>query len=180
MPGGRCRCTRLGWRNPYDVLPHERSPYSIDNGPNAGWGGPPVGAGYGTSCTNADNDNDSFTYRDNMHMIPPGYYAGHPNPTRASTSNTFNVTNPQSPVPASDPRQCEYLVPGFDGSIARWRASTNGIVEYRASNFGNGLKGAVLAASFDNSIHRIDLDAEATRRPRARCCSRTWTSRRST
>ena len=162
VPGGPVQVHSPGWRNPYDVLIHTNGHlYSIDNGPNAGWGGSPIGAGFGTSCTNDGNENDSFTYQDNMHMIPgPGYYAGSPNPTRASTSNTFNVTNPQSPVPASDPRQCEYLVPGFDGSIARWWASTNGIVEYRASNFGNGLKGAVLAASFDNSIHRIDLDAE--------------------
>ncbi|MFN8587197.1 MAG: choice-of-anchor D domain-containing protein [Candidatus Eisenbacteria bacterium] len=161
VPGGPVQVHSPGWRNPYDVLIHTNGHlYSIDNGPNAGWGGPPVGAGYGTSCTNANNDNDSFTYQDNMHMIPgPGYYAGHPNPTRASTANTFNASNPQSPVAADDPRQCEYLVPGFDGSIARWWASTNGIVEYRASNFGNGLKGAVLAASFDNGIHRIDLNA---------------------
>ncbi|MCC6651471.1 MAG: choice-of-anchor D domain-containing protein, partial [Candidatus Eisenbacteria bacterium] len=130
VPGGPVQVHSPGWRNPYDVLIHTNGHlYSIDNGPNAGWGGPPIGAGPGGTCTNGDNDNDSFTYQDNMHMIPgPGYYAGHPNPTRASTANTFNPTNPQSPVPAGDPQQCEYRVPGFDGSIARWWASTNGIV----------------------------------------------------
>lgn len=161
VPGGPVQVHSHGWRNPYDVLLHTNGHlYAIDNGPNAGWGGPPIGAGPGGTCTNADNDNDSQTYQDNMHMIPgPGYYAGHPNPTRASLSNTFNASNPQSPVSVANPVECEYVAPGFDGSIARWWASTNGLVEYRASNFGSAMKGSVLAASFSNSIQRIDLSA---------------------
>ncbi len=161
VPGGPVQVHSSGYRNPFDVLLHTNGHlYTVDNGPNLGWGGPPVGAGPGGTCTNADNDNDSASLPDNLHMIPgPGYYAGHPNPTRANTANTFNLTNPQSPVTVADPQQCEYRVPGTDGSLAQWNASTNGLVEYRAGNFAGGLQGAILAASFDNSVQRIDLNA---------------------
>ncbi len=161
VPGGPVQVHSSGYRNPFDVVIHSNGHlYTVDNGPNLGWGGPPIGEGPGGTCTNADNDANSASLPDNLHMIPgPGYYAGHPNPTRASTSNTFNVTNPQSPVPAGDPQQCEYREPGTDGSLAQWNASTNGLVEYRASNFGGALQGAILAASFDNSVQRIDLNA---------------------
>ncbi|MEO5989344.1 MAG: choice-of-anchor D domain-containing protein, partial [Candidatus Eisenbacteria bacterium] len=147
VPGGPVQVYSPGYRNPYDVLIHTNGHlYTIDNGPNAGWGGPPVGAGPGGNCTNADNDNDSQSLADNLHMIPAaGFYAGHPNPTRANVSNTFNASNPQSPVPFGNPVECEYRVPGTDGSLAQWNASTNGLVEYRASNFGGALQGALLA-----------------------------------
>lgn len=161
VPGGPVQVYSPGYRNPYDLLIHTNGQlYTIDNGPNAGWGGPPVGAGPGGNCTNADNDNNSQSLADNLHRIPgPGFYAGHPNPTRASVSNTFNATNPQAAVPFGNPVECEYLAPGTDGSLAQWNASTNGLVEYRASNFGNALKGAILATSFSNTIERVQLNA---------------------
>lgn len=160
VPGGPVQVHSPGYRNPFDVLLHTNGRmYTIDNGPNAGWGGPPVGAGPGGTCTNADNDNDSQTLFDNLHLIPhAGFYAGHPNPTRASVANTFNTTNPQSPVPAGNAVECEYRVPGTDSSLAQFSASTNGLIEYRAGNFGGALAGAILAASFDNTVRRIDLN----------------------
>lgn len=161
VPGGPVQVHSPGFRNPYDVLIHTNGHlYAIDNGPNAGWGGPPVGAGLGGNCTNADNENGSQTGVDNLHMIPAaGFYAGYPNPTRASVTNTFNATNPQSPVPFGNAVECEYRVPGTDGSLAQWNASTNGLVEYRASNFGGALQGALLATSFNNTLERIQLNA---------------------
>lgn len=161
VPGGPVQVHSPGYRNPYDVLIHSNGHlYTIDNGPNAGWGGPPVGAGPGGNCTNADNDNGSQSLADHLHMIPAaGFYAGHPNPTRASVANTFNASNPQSPVPFGNPVECEYRVPGTDGSLAQWNASTNGLVEYRASNFGGALQGALLATSFNNTLERIQLNA---------------------
>ena len=34
-----------------------------------------------------------------LHLVTgPGYYGGHPNPTRGNTTNTFNAPDPQSPV----------------------------------------------------------------------------------
>lgn len=162
VPGGPVQVHSPGWRNPFDVLVHSSGRlYSVDNGPNAGWGGPPIGAGPGGACTNADNDDDSQSLADNLHHIPvAGYYAGHPNPTRASTANTFNVSNPQSPVPAGNPVECEYRVPGADGSLVQWNTSTNGLTEYRASNFGGALTGDLLTVSFDNTLTRVALDAE--------------------
>lgn len=156
VPGGPVRVHSPGWRNPYDVLLHSSGRlYSVDNGPNAGWGGPPL------ACSNADNDDGSQSLDDNLHLIPhAGFYAGHPNPTRASTANTFNAANPQSPVPAGNPVECVYREPGADSSLVRWNTSTNGLTEYRASNFGGAMTGDLLAVSFDNTLTRVALDAE--------------------
>lgn len=166
VPGGPVQVYSPGWRNPYDVLVHSSGRvYAIDNGPNAGWGGPPVGEGPGAGCTNGDNDNDSASLADNLHLVPPGFYAGHPNPTRARTANTFNATNPQSPVAADHAIECDYLPPGVpvalggDGALATWNFSTNGLTEYRGSNFGGQMQGDLLAATFNNTIERVRLNA---------------------
>jgi len=167
VPGGPVQVHSPGWRNPYDVVWTSGGRlYAIDNGPNAGWGGPPVGEGPGAACSNADNDDSSASLADNLHLVPAaGFYAGHPNPTRASTSNTFNATNPQSPVPAGNPVECDYLPPGVplasggDGALATWNFSTNGTTEYRASNFGGQMQGDLLAASYNNAIERVALNA---------------------
>jgi hypothetical protein len=53
------------------------------------------------------------TYEDSLHFITgPGYYAGHPNPTRANPNNSFDATNPQSPVTVGNPIESDFLVPG--------------------------------------------------------------------
>ncbi len=166
VPGGPVQVYSPGWRNPFDVVRTASGRlYAIDNGPNAGWGGPPVGEGPGAGCTNADNDGGSASLADNLHLVTAGFYAGHPNPTRARTANTFNVTQPQSPVPADHPIECDYLPPGVpvalggDGALATWNFSTNGITEYRGSNFGGLMQGNLLAASFNNTIERVALTA---------------------
>ena len=155
VPGGPVQVFSPGWRNPFDVLVHSSGRiYAVDNGPNLGWGGPPV------ACTNANNDDNSATLEDNLHLVTPGFYAGHPNPTRASTTNTFNGSNPQSPVPAANPVECSYIPPGSDGSLVQWSTSTNGLTEYRATNFGGALTGSLLTVSFANTLTRVALDAE--------------------
>lgn len=167
VPGGPVQVHSPGWRNPFDVLLTSAGRlYAIDNGPNAGWGGPPIGEGPGAGCSNGPNDDNSLSLHDNLHRIPgPGFYAGHPNPTRASVANTFNPSNPQSPVAAGNAVECEYLEPGVpvasggDGALATWGYSTNGLAEYRASNFGGALQGDLLAASFANNIERVKLNA---------------------
>jgi hypothetical protein len=89
-----------------------------------------------------------------------GYYGGHPNPTRSNTNNTFNTTIPQSPVPEPNPVECDYLAPGAEkGSLASFDASTNGLAEYTATNFGGAMDGDLLAAGYDNTIYRIKLNA---------------------
>ncbi|HXH18548.1 MAG TPA: Ig-like domain-containing protein [Chitinophagales bacterium] len=148
-----------GWRNPYDlVITQAGRMYSFDNGPNSGWGGIPM------SCANNTSE-PGTTYCDYLHYITQGYYAGHPNPTRANRANTFNVTNPQSPIPAGmeNPAECNYIIPGNQShSITGICASTNGLTEYTAANFGGSMKGDLLAASFNGKIYRFKLNAAGT------------------
>src|SRR5690606_35790401 len=112
-PGGPVQVYAPGFRNPYDLLIHSSGRmYTVDNGPNAGWGGVPIGEGPNGTATNEVN-NGGPTYGDGLHYITgEGYYGGHPNPTRANRANTFNPTNPQSPVPVANPIEGDYRIPG--------------------------------------------------------------------
>ena len=155
VPGGPVQVYSPGWRNIYDLLISESGRmYTFDNGPNAGWGGLP------NNCSNEVSEPGN-SYCDNLHYVTgPGYYGGHPNPVRADRNNTVNVTNPQSPIPVGgdNPVECNYLIPGVqDGAIATICASTNGICEYTASNFGNAMKGDLIAASFNGMLYRFKL-----------------------
>ena len=149
-----------GFRNPYDIVITERGRmYSIDNGPNAGWGSIPVGAGPAGTCTNGINE-PGKTRHDDLHLITgKGYYGGHANPTRGNVANTFNASNPQSPVQVANPIECDYQVATSRSSaLLSFPVSTNGLDEYTASNFSGQLKGDLLAAGWDNTITRIQLD----------------------
>ena len=148
-----------GFRNPYDlVIAKSGKMYTIDNGGNAGWGDIPVGEGPGGTCTNQVNE-PGQTNQDNFHLISgQGYYGGHPNPTRGNQANKFNSTNPQSPVAQANPVECDYNKPAND-TLTTWWASTNGLDEYTASNFGGAMQGDLLTAGHDNNIWRIQLDA---------------------
>ncbi len=163
VPGGPVQIYAPGFRNPYDVMVTEAGRmYTIDNGPNGGWGDVPVGEG-GSNCTNGISE-PGVSHWDNLHHIPSrGYYAGHPNPTRARTANTFNSSNPQSPVSSNNTVECDYRAPGAgDGALFTFKRSTNGLVEYTASNFGDAMEGDLLATSFDNQIWRIQLNGAGT------------------
>jgi len=133
--------------------------YTIDNGPNGGWGGVPIGDGT-PNCTNEISESAGHDL-DHLHLITgPGYYGGFANPTRGNMANTFNATNPQSPVPFSNPIECDYMEPMVqDGALATWANSTNGLAEYSAGTFGGALQGNLLTAVFDNQIWRIGLNA---------------------
>ncbi|MGB1207037.1 MAG: malectin domain-containing carbohydrate-binding protein [Chitinophagales bacterium] len=147
-----------GWRNAYDVLITENGRfYTFDNGPNGGWGDAP------SSCVYAQEE-PGQTYPDNLHLISQDYYGGHPNLTRANRTNTFNTTNPQTPIPLGmeNPVECQYLIPELeDGAILTIPFSTNGLAEYSASNFGGAMQGNLLAAALasNGQINRIELNA---------------------
>lgn len=161
VPGGPVQVYAPGFRNPFDVLlTQDGRLYSIDNGPNAGWGGTPNGEGPEGNATN-DSKNGGATYGDGLHFITgPGYYAGHPNPTRSNTDNTFNDTNPQAAVSTGNAVESDYRKPGSEnGALHVWGSSTNGLTEYTASNFQGALRGDILAASFNNSIKRVKTNA---------------------
>lgn len=158
-PAGPVQIYSPGWRNPYDlVITQAGMMYSFDNGPNTGWGGTPA------SCLN-DTSEVGSTYCDYLHHINQGYFAGHPNLTRGNRANTFNNSNPQSPVPAGmeNPAECSYIIPGSQSqSMTGICASTNGMAEYTASNFGGSMNGDLLAASFNGKIYRFKLNAAGT------------------
>lgn len=147
-----------GFRNAFDILIASNGKmYTVDNGPNSGWGPPP-----GSDCLN-DFGAGGQTFGDGLHFIDgPGYYGGHPNPTRGNAATTFNASNPQSPLQvAANPIECSYQIPQTqDGALHVFNSSTNGLAEYTASNFGGSMQGDLLAASFDQSVHRVQLNAD--------------------
>lgn len=160
-PNGPVQVYAPGFRNPYDVvLTEDGRMYTVDNGPNAGWGGVPNGEGTTGEATN-DSNNGGNTYGDSLHYVTgEGYYGGHPNPTRSNPENTFNDSDPQSPVSEGNDIESDYRKPGDEnGALHVWGSSTNGLTEYTASNFQGSLKGDLLAASFNNSIKRVKLNA---------------------
>ncbi len=166
VPNGPVQVYSPGFRNPYDVLVTSTGKlFSIDNGGNSGWGDVPVGEGPGGTCTNGVKE-PGTTERDSLHAISgPGYYGGHPNPTRGNVANKFNSSNPQSPVSAGNAIECDFRSAGDvngagkdETSLVSFGSSTNGLAEYTASNFGSAMKGNLIAASYDNTIQRLVLN----------------------
>ena len=164
VPGGPVQVHSPGYRNPYDlVITQAGRLYSIDNGPNAGWGNVPVNEGPAGNATNQINE-PGTTYGDSLHFVTAaGYYAGHANPTRSNPNNKFNSSNPQSPVSVANPIESDYKIPGPEnGALIVYPNSTNGLVEYTASNFGGALKGDLLSAGWSNLVSRVKLNASGT------------------
>ena len=146
-----------GFRNAYDLLLTDNNRlYTVDNGPNAGWGDVPAG-----NCLGDFKQAGGRTFGDGLHFVRnKGYYGGHPNPTRGTKSNTFNDSNPQTPIQgAANPIECDYKIPGQeDGALFVFGSSTNGLTQYTASNFGGAMQGDLLAASFSRSVFRVQLN----------------------
>jgi hypothetical protein len=160
VPGGPVQVYEPGFRNPYDLLiATSGKMYTIDNSSNYGEGDVPVNEGPAGVCTNDPNE-PGMDQPESLHLVKgPSYYGGHPNPTRANMSNTFNA-NEQSPVTKANPIECDYQSPGAANlSLTTFSASTNGLTEYTASNFGGAMKGNLLAASLDNNIYLIKLNS---------------------
>ena len=156
VAGGPVQLYATGWRNAYDVVFNQaKRLYTVDNGSNEGWGSFPL------NCTNQLQDGGT-TDKDSLHFISgAGYYGGHPNPTRGNRNNTFNSTNPQSPVLTANPTECTYLARSTD-TLATFDSSTNGLAEYTASNFSGALQGNLLATSYSGEIWRLRLNAAGT------------------
>ncbi|MBX0324349.1 choice-of-anchor D domain-containing protein [Halomicroarcula sp. F13] len=165
-----------GYRNPYDV---ERTVdgqvYTVDNGPNGGWGGVPVGEGSDPVCTNEPNENGDESNGDNLHYVTEGFYGGHPNPTRANPDGAGlweETTNDPQQIGSTagavydgydGSAECDYQ-PSAEGDGALWEngASTNGMDEYTASNFDGKMQGDLLTAAFDGNVYRIQLNSDGT------------------
>ncbi|MCB0012799.1 MAG: hypothetical protein KDE34_12890, partial [Anaerolineales bacterium] len=180
-PGMPITLHAVGFRNAYDlVIREDGRMFTIDNGPNTGWGGEPGNEGPAGNCNNNVN-NGGGTINDNLHYIReliPGelYYGGHPNPLRANPDDIYNATQGEAvpfsapPVPFSmaNPVECDYRNPelGQDGSLENWPYSTNGITEYTGTNFAGALQGAILAAGWDSTnIVRVSLGFDGNDNP---------------
>ncbi len=112
------------------------------------------------------------------------YYGGHPNPVRANpdgaglytwegTSGYFRTStstgDPSTTLPAdwppvplanANPIEGDFQNPTVDDpSLFAFESSTNGLVEYTASNFGGEMQGDLLAASFDDNVYRVKINA---------------------
>jgi N-acetylneuraminic acid mutarotase len=118
-----------------------------------------------------------------------GYYGGHPNPVRANPLNAGLFThdhnngsggqngqwrtsftgNPATTLPVdwppvdpslAHPIEGDFQNSGVDDlSLFNITASTNGMAEYRATNFNNQLAGSLLAASFNGNIYLVNRNA---------------------
>lgn len=144
-------------------------------------------AGEPGSSTNGPNDGP-VNNKDGLHFVNgSNYYGGHPNPIRANPNGAGLFTHDASlsqggsagvwrtskngpnplpmdwpPVPASlaNPTEGDYQNPGVnDPSIFTVTNSTNGLVEYTASNFDNTMKGNLIAASFKGPLYRVQRNA---------------------
>jgi hypothetical protein len=160
IPNSPVKLYATGFRNAYDIVKTLSGKiYTFDNGPNPGWGGWP-----NANCEN-NIDNGGAHHWDGLHLVTKGFYGGHPNPTRGNLSNTFNASNPQTPIEGpANPEECVYKQSGNgDGSLTIVKDSVNGLTEYTASNFGGSLQGELLAASYTKQeILRIKLNGAGT------------------
>ncbi|HET7856498.1 MAG TPA: kelch repeat-containing protein [Gaiellaceae bacterium] len=168
VPGGPVRVYAPGFRNAYDVVVTSKDRvYSSQNGGAADWGEPPAREGPAGRCTNEPREPGHYD-PDSLHLVLPGRYYGHPNPTRGNRENTFN-SDRQSPVPRADPVECDYRRPKDRDPVVLFPTSTNGLAEYTASSFGGAMRGNLLAASFDTQVYRVVLnergDRALSRRP---------------
>ncbi|MEO1235693.1 MAG: malectin domain-containing carbohydrate-binding protein [Planctomycetota bacterium] len=159
---GPYRIFASGLRNAYDLVWTQYGRlYTADNGPNASIGSTPVPDGDGNP-TNQQNEGGN-THPDALHLLTDGSYAGHPNPTRANTGNTFNNTNPQSPVYDGYTEPGDFRPSGQgDGALFTFDESTNGIDEYTASVFNNALNGDLLTVSINGELTRLKLSPDGT------------------
>ena len=160
VPGGPVQVYAPGFRNAYDlVIAQSGKMYTVDNGGNAGWGDKPVGVNT-PGCTNGVSE-PGQSNQDNFHHVSgPGYYGGHPNPTRANAANKFGGNSPLGAVGAN-PIECDYVKPASN-TLTTFPTSTNGLTEYTASNFGGAMQGDLLTTTFNGTIYRLTLNDAGT------------------
>jgi hypothetical protein len=130
VPGGPVQIFVAGFRNAYDLVitktpGRERRMYTVDNGPNIGWGGfpdqegpsgrvtnryvpgEPGSSGPGISEAQIKNLDALFFIGSLDSYVPNSFYGGHPNPIRAN------------------PPAAGLFTPGMGGSQGVWRRSKN-------------------------------------------------------
>jgi N-acetylneuraminic acid mutarotase len=130
-----------GFRNPYDVvLTTSGLIYATDNGPNSGFGPASTGA------TTFDPTQPQFP--DELALVRPGVFYGHPNRGRGRYFPEENVyMNPLVPDQPGVFRQTLTSLP----------SSTDGIAEYRSRTFQSQMRGDLLVSKFGGDTRRVRL-----------------------
>ncbi|GAB0496805.1 hypothetical protein MMPV_008126 [Pyropia vietnamensis] len=139
-----------GVRNSYGSTLHTNGNlYATDNGPNKGFGDLPDGC-FGSK--------PSLSAKDELLLITPGSYHGHPNRNRAR----------------NDPLQCDYYPPnapastGYTPTLANLEVSSmNGVIEYMANLWCGALKHDLLVSKFTGQLQagetkRVQLGSGGT------------------
>ncbi|MBD2194373.1 MULTISPECIES: DUF4347 domain-containing protein [Calothrix] len=146
VPGVDVSVYASGLRNSFDLVYTTKGKiYATDNGANAGFGD------FSTSATTQQPMVSGSP--DELNLITQGAYYGSPNRNRGRTDDRQNVY-----YKASDPS-----IPGkYTAPIATMTASTNGIVEYRATAFNGQLRGNLLAQDWNGPIYRFQMNADGT------------------
>jgi len=183
VPGGPVQIYAPGFRNAYDIeITQAGRMYTIDNGANPGWGGYPEQEGTANVTNNYVPGEPGFVNNANgLHYVSgPGYYGGHPNPTRANPAGAGLYTHdgtgvfrtsttgpnplpadwPPLPVSMANPIEADFQQPGVDDpSLITYGPSTNGIAEYTATNFGGAMQGNLICAGYNGDIFRAIFNA---------------------
>ncbi|RDV11969.1 choice-of-anchor D domain-containing protein, partial [Pontibacter diazotrophicus] len=131
------------------------------------------------------NNLDNLHYIGNIGTYVPGsHYAGHPAPTRANPAGAGLYTHdgttgvwrtsktgthplpadwPPVPLAMANPVEGDFQNPGeTDLALLTFSTSTNGLVEYTASNFDGSMQGALLAAGYNGDIFKINLTEDGS------------------
>ncbi|MUG96098.1 hypothetical protein F7734_28655 [Scytonema sp. UIC 10036] len=132
-----------GLRNPYDVVFTTKGMlYATDNGHNKG---------FGSLSTSATTEISASGAPDELNLVEQGSYYGHPNRNRGLEDNRQNIF--YAPSQAS--------IPGvYTAPLTTMSASTNGIVEYRATTFNNQLRGDLFAQQWNKQLYNFSLSSD--------------------
>jgi hypothetical protein len=149
VPGGPVQIFAVGYRNAYDIVitktaGKEGRMYTVDNGPNRGWGGYPENENSPDVTNNYPpdepgsirdgEDDESVNNLDNLHLVykegmKEPWYGGHPTPIRANPASAglfwknkegehFSLTPtvdwPPVPVEMANPIESDFRGPGID------------------------------------------------------------------
>jgi glucose/arabinose dehydrogenase len=146
--GGDVNLYAVGFRNPYDIVFHTNGRlYNTDNGPNSGFGN--------GSQTCSTDDGITAQAPDELNIVVPGKYYGHPNRNRG--------------INTPDPLQCDYKAGtepssgNYVAPIGLLPASSDGLAEYKFGGFGGQMQGDLLYVSWvENTLHRVKLSADGS------------------
>ena len=146
VPGVDVSIYASGLRNPYDVVfTTEGLLYATENNANGNFGDVSTGP-YTQEAFGKEQPEE-------LNLITEGAYFGHPNRNRGRTDYRQNVYY-DSPV--------DLQPEGYTAPIATFQGSTNGLVEYRATAFGEQLRGNLLAQKWKNQLYSIDLSTDGS------------------